>query len=300
TGRFLYAVNNGDDTVSAYAIDATSGALTAAAGPVSTGRSPQAVAVEPSGRFVYVATASGVSAYRINGTSGALTPITGAPRGGINPQSIAVGPAGQYLYVANFKATQFGNASASTVSVYAINPVGGSPTFVNNVAAGIQPSSVGIHPNGRWAYVVNKGSAGASSAASNIEAYAIDPATGIPSAFAAGPYPAGFGPEALALDPLGRFAYVSDTVQTISEYTIDAATGALTPLSASPVSVVVQRPHAVQVDPSGRFLYVAGFGNDSVAAYTIDASTGALSPLGSPISSDGVNPDGLAVVGVAQ
>ena len=53
--KFAYVPNIGSNNVSAYAIDATSGALTPVTGsPFSTGRGPFAVAIDPSGKFAYV------------------------------------------------------------------------------------------------------------------------------------------------------------------------------------------------------------------------------------------------------
>ena len=55
TGKFAYVTNENGMTVSAYTINATSGALTPVAGsPFGTGNGPSAVAVDPTGRFAYV------------------------------------------------------------------------------------------------------------------------------------------------------------------------------------------------------------------------------------------------------
>jgi DNA-binding beta-propeller fold protein YncE len=46
TGMFTYVVNSGSDTVSVFAIDATSGALTPIGGsPFATGTQPAAIAI---------------------------------------------------------------------------------------------------------------------------------------------------------------------------------------------------------------------------------------------------------------
>ena len=55
TPGFAYVPNHGSNTVSAYTIDATTGALTSVAGsPFATGTGPFAVAVSPNGQFVDV------------------------------------------------------------------------------------------------------------------------------------------------------------------------------------------------------------------------------------------------------
>ena len=53
TPEFAYVANNGDNTVSAYTIDSSTGALRAVAGsPFAAGRGPGSMTVDPSGRFV--------------------------------------------------------------------------------------------------------------------------------------------------------------------------------------------------------------------------------------------------------
>ena len=82
SGKFAFVVNSGDKSVSAYAINATTGALTAVAGsPFATGKDPLSVTVDPSGKFAYVANFLGnnVSAYTIDATTGALSPIANSP-----------------------------------------------------------------------------------------------------------------------------------------------------------------------------------------------------------------------------
>ena len=80
--QFVYVTNFGSKNVSAYKINATSGALTPVAGsPFGAGSEPGAMAVDPNGKFAYVANAGSqnVSAYTISTSSGALTQVAGSP-----------------------------------------------------------------------------------------------------------------------------------------------------------------------------------------------------------------------------
>lgn len=91
--KFAYVVNEGSNTVSAYTVNATSGALTVVAGsPFAAGTFLQGIAVDPLGKFVYTSnfSSNNVSAFSINGTSGALTPVTGSPFAAGNPTGVAV------------------------------------------------------------------------------------------------------------------------------------------------------------------------------------------------------------------
>src|SRR5712664_2110503 len=94
----------------------------------------------------------------------------------------------------------------------------------------------------------------------------------------------------------GRFAYVANCGPScgtsgpdgnVSAYTIDGATGALTPVAGSPFPAG-SNPRSVTVDPTGRFAYVANFFSGNVSGYIIDGTTGALTPVaGSPFLAGG-------------
>lgn len=53
-GNYLYVANSGSNTISAFAIDPLSGALTAISGTFSTAGSPSALAVSNNGSLLYV------------------------------------------------------------------------------------------------------------------------------------------------------------------------------------------------------------------------------------------------------
>jgi 6-phosphogluconolactonase (cycloisomerase 2 family) len=97
------------------------------------------------------------------------------------------------------------------------------------------------------------------------------------------------GPQSIAVDPAGKFAYVAslgcngESDGYVPMYTINPTTGALS--KGSTVPTLDYSPESVTVDPSGKFAYVANFGDDydsdgSVATYTINATNGALTYTG--------------------
>jgi 6-phosphogluconolactonase len=92
--RFVYVANQGANDISAFALNATTGALTTLAGsPFPTGTQPSSVAVDPTGAFTYVANrgADTVSVYAIDATTGALTAISGSVVAtGTQPSAIAI------------------------------------------------------------------------------------------------------------------------------------------------------------------------------------------------------------------
>ena len=301
TPKFAYVANEGgDNTVSAYTINSSTGALRAVPGsPPATGKDPFAVTVDPMGRFVYVANsgANTVSAYTINSSTGTLSAVPGSPfAAGNTPFSVTVDPSGQFAYVANN-----GQSGESTVSAYtidhstgALRAVAGSP-----FAAGHFPDSVTVDPSGRFAYVSNQCLFSGCSVG-NVSAYTIDSSTGALREVAGSPFPAGDTPRSVAVDPSGQFAYVASRGGNVSAYTVNSSTGALRPVAGSPFAAGTD-PVSMTVDPSGRFAYVANQCNPSdcqkgnVSAYTINTSTGALRAVsGSPFAA-GYIPDSVAV-----
>jgi len=81
---------------------------------------------------------------------------------------------------------------------------------------------------------------------------------------------------------------------TISGYTINATTGALSTVAGSPFAAG-SAPNSLVVDNLGKFLYVANGGSNTVSIYAIDAMSGALTPSsGSPFTA-AVGPDSIAL-----
>ena len=223
------------------------------------------------------------------GSSNALT-FTIA-RGGVSPDSIAVDPTGKFAYVAN--------SGTNNVSMYTINGTTGALTFIGRIAAGIGPASVTVDPSGKFVYVANESNS--DDLAGNVSMYTINSTTGALASIGS-PVAADFGAHSVGVDPRSKFAYVAndgifqETGGSLSTYTINSTTGALTPTGtisgACGSADNVCAPLSVAVDPSGMFLYVANEGGPAptfVSMYIINTTTGALTPIG------GVGSGGRAV-----
>jgi 6-phosphogluconolactonase len=103
---FLYSVNRGVGTVTAFQIDESTGAL-ANAGSFASGIGPDSypdwIAFDPTGSYAYISnfTDSSISQFTVNATTGAL--IMNGPdvaTGGL-PTQVVVDPSGKYVYVPN-------------------------------------------------------------------------------------------------------------------------------------------------------------------------------------------------------
>lgn len=276
SNQFAYVANQNANNVSGYKINAANGTWTPVAGsPFTTGTSgPASVHVSPDGRFLYVANQyaedNDVVGFRIDGTTGKLTPVPGSPfTAGSGPTSIAIDPSGRFAYVANLGSN---NVSAYTIDAISglLIPVPGPPFPGGTFPAGSAPSSVTVDPLGKFVYVTNESS-------NNVSGYAIDTNTGALTPIAGSPFPAGLFPLSVAVDPNDRFAYVANQGSAdITGYAIDPTTGALTALDTSPYAAGGGGVLSVKVDPTGGFVYLAGYGG--VFAYTINQDSESIGP----------------------
>jgi len=150
----------------------------------------------------------------------------------------------------------------------------------------------------QFAYLLNSNN-------TDVSMFTINSCTGAftattPATVATGVSPGQMGAEDMVVDPLGRFAYVANLVSnssdqaTISMYTINAATGVLSPTNPATVHTGFL-PQGIAIDPAGKFVYTANTDDNSVSMFTIDAATGLLSPTTPPAVAAGAAPGFVTV-----
>ena len=300
TGKFAYVANKGcpdafDGSVSMYTINPTDGTLVSAGPPVTTGDvDADSVAVDPSGKFAYVAnsgggnTAGSVSMYAINGTTGvlALTGTIAAPceappnPGSCAPLSLAVHPSGQFVYVAND-----GGFTPTSVSMFAVDETTGVLGLIGTVAVDGRAAAVTVDPSGKFAYVTDGGQDSDGSKGTNVSMYSIEATTGVLTSI--GKITAGLSPSSIAIHPSGKFVYVvNNDSNDITTYTLDPTTGDL-----ASIGTLAATPGSIVIHPSGKFAYVAASGG--IVMYTIDTTTGALTFAG--ITAPGSTPNSITI-----
>ena len=273
----LYLASAGDAKVAGFAINSTSGALTALTGsPYTAGAGAGAIpAFSPNGKFLYVmdqaatgTAANSVFGYSI-GTDGSLTAIAAAGfPAGADPSWIAFTPDGNYAYVAN--------SNADTISAYSVNATTGAltPLATPTFATDEHPQDLTIDASGTHLYapVANGSTAGA------VDWFPInaDGTLGTRSSI-----PAGVKPVFLAIDPAAAFAYVASAGGAeVYGYAISATTGALTAVTGSPFSTGAgSLPQFITIDPSGKFGYTANEGTANLSEFTIDLTHGTLTAV---------------------
>ena len=330
SGRFAYAANAGSNNISAYAIDAATGALTAI-GTVVSGTNTSSLSVPATGKFVFVSDVFGknAGAYSINATTGTLTAISADVLAG---RFVTLDPLGRFVFVLNEndsittysldgvsgslklpvvastashssalgvdptgKFAYLGNSSSNELTAYAIHPTTGALTQVATPVPGASGTPY-FEPKGRFLY--------ASSTFPARLAYAINGSTGELTATGASTSISWTSSTHWTFEPNGKFLFeltnyiTHGIVQTyIQTKEIDPVTGALTDRSML-TSAQKEGWTAVEVDPLGKFLLIAGAGivGSEMRTYSIDATTGTLTQVGTALTAgSGSRPTSLTI-----
>jgi len=276
TGKFLYAVDNHNNSVSAFTIDGATGALTSLGAPVAVGPSPNDITMDPAEKFVYVANTGvdTISAFSQDAVTGALTPVPGSPFPASQmPIHVSTDPGGKFLFVANSFDTK--------VNMFAIDPVTGALTKTADGNTTFGGSWVETDPGGQFLYAVNSGGETVSefridAAGSTLVNVERSNARRASTAFAI----LG-GQQAVSRVP--RFLYTANIgASSVSAFSIKAGTGVLMPVAGSPFPATGS-PSSVAATADGRFVYATDFSNSKITGYAADPATGVLTPVpGSP------------------
>jgi 6-phosphogluconolactonase (cycloisomerase 2 family) len=249
----------------------------------------------PPPRFFYSTqyAAGKVGGYVVDPQSGALS-STGQPPVWAHwgPTRIASDSGGYRLYVAN--------QGSHDVSAYFINRDNGflTPVPGTNFPTAGWSTDIVVHPSDKFVYVTTSDdNKSLPSSANSVTAFSVA-SDGSLVSVPGSPFETSGEELAVAVDPSGKFLYAtgvrtdSDYTSVIDGYSIDQASGALTPLPGSPFAIVPPKCQYclsfdivmdLAVDPGGKFLIAPGWANGVIYVYQIDASTGALSGVaGSP------------------
>ena len=199
---------------------------------------------------------------------------------------IAVDPASHFLYVSD------PNPVTPAINIFSISPTTGSLSadgaFVLTTICPFcspvnGPGALAMDSKGKLLYY-GSDDVGVSQV---IGGLSVTPATGALNLVSGSPFPADDMPYAVILHPSGKFLYTENTsgnsflLQSISGFSVDPSSGALTPLPGSPFAppANAQLP-GFAMHPSGKFLYAstANTGN-GILGWSVDATNGALTVL---------------------
>ena len=275
-----------NDDVYAYAVNGSTGVLTAVPGsPFTAGLTAptQGLATDPAGKFLYVTQANNnqIAAFTI-GSNGALTPVSGSPYNTQDtfPIAAVVDSTGSFLYVSNNQSTQ------GTISIFSINSSSGALTAVGSPLPTLQPgpANLAVDPKGSYLYVPASGT-------NLVLGYSYS-SSGTLTVIPSSPFTVGAQPYSVLVDPSGKFLFSADFAgNDISAFTL-GSNGTLTPVNGSPFSAS-NNPVSLAVNASSALLFATTATSTSILAFTINSS-GALTSI-APLNG-GATSGGLAVV----
>ena len=307
SGSYLYVTNSNSASVSTYGINADGTLHVDLIGPVSTAiapatatNQPLSLAIDPAGPYLYVGTNDNPNGL-IEGflsTAGTLTALTGSPYTSVIatslnvPYGLAIDSTHSFLYAANIFAPDVDSYSI-TGGTGVLAELSASP---DGTLTG--PYTLATYPGGNFVYITDT-----TAAPGTVKLVTID-ATGVVTVVHS--YTVGTKPQGIAIDPAGKFLYVSNTGDgRISAFKINASTGVLTTIAGSPFTASgaasSNTPTPLAIDSSGRFLYASNGDDGTISEFTIDSTTGVLTAVaGSPVNCTIDAPhSGLGASGIA-
>ncbi|TLY74777.1 MAG: lactonase family protein [Gammaproteobacteria bacterium] len=284
-------------SLSAYAIDVNSGALSLVPGSaIPTGPAVGTVQLVPHSSYLWALsigdasaadnnTLSSIYVYTANANSGLLTANGGNPFFTLNGTSATpaacngIGGPGSTIAVTfapsgTFGYDLLGANQAQNNGTYVFTTASGVPQFPGLAVPNDCDTPTIVDPSGQFAYYGTFVSSGLDSLVANT----VDPTTGALTALPgySPPTLVESGPVPPTVDPFGRFVY-SIRADLIDAYAINHVSGAVAdigPFTAPPAAI------SMLISPDGRFAYVTASGG--LYIYSIDG-TGLLNSVGSPV-----------------
>jgi 6-phosphogluconolactonase len=295
-GTRLYSVSETASTgaaksgsVSAFAVDASSGALRFLNQQLSKGTSPCHLCLGLDGKALFTA----------NYSSGTVTMLPvladgqlGEPcstvqhRGkgpnaqrqeGPHAHSITPDPTTGLLYACDLGLDQVLVYRAEAGQLVPANP----PALATHPGAG--PRHLAFHPRGRWLYVVNELDSTVSvfsrtTARDPFGTTEIQGISTLPPDTTVTTWCAD-----IHVHPNGRFVYASNRGHdSIAVFAVNAANGTLAPVGFDPV--LGKTPRNFALDPSGRWLLAASQDSDVVKVFALDGTSGRLTYTGHSVA----------------
>ncbi len=286
--KFIYSVGetDGDGSVSAFGFDKKSGILTKLNTQSSGGANPCHVSIDKTGKWVLVGNYTGGSLsilpVEADGSLGHATQTIQHEGKGTNAarqekshvHSVNIAPNNVDVFVPDLGIDKVVTYSLDTKNGKLLE---GKPAFTK-VADGSGPRHFTIHPNGKFAYVIQELSStitafnytkGSLSAFQTISTLPKDSKENNACAD-------------IHISPNGKFLYGTNRFyDAIVTYSIDQKTGKLTYIENVPV--LGEIPRNFMITSNGKFVLVANQKTDNITIFKRDAKTGKLTPTGKQI-----------------
>jgi 6-phosphogluconolactonase len=288
--RLLYAVNEVNEyhgsrtgTVSSFELNGMSGMLTFKNLVSSGGAGPASIAIDQTGKAVFVADGAGgsLTSFQVLLDGRLSDPVSNFHFSGhsVNPERqkaaythcTVVSPDNRYLLV--------NDLGLDRITTYHFDP--STAILTPNAAPfyqavpGSGPRNLTFHPNSRWAYSANE-------MGSTIDALVWDSRQGTLTRLQnISALPPGFTGQnetaTVRVDLNGRFLYASNRgADTIVVFSINGSDGTLRQVQQ--ISCGGKTPRYFAIDPSDRWLLVANQDSANIVVFARNPATGILKP----------------------
>ncbi|MCB1077771.1 MAG: lactonase family protein, partial [Verrucomicrobiae bacterium] len=206
----------------------------------------------------------------------------------VNPQrqkgpyahSIVVSPDNRFALAADL--------GIDKVLIYQLDPKTAQLTpNISQASASLPPGSgprhFAIHPNGKWAWIINEMALTLTGFAYDSDAGRLTEIQSISTVPDSDRDQKGLSTAEVQVHPSGNFVYGSNRGHhSIAVFRVNAESGQLTWVENAPIHG--KTPRNFGIDPSGRWLLAAGQDSDTITVFSIDPSTGALTFTGQEIA----------------
>ena len=275
-----------------------------------------------------------INTYTINEGSGAGSRVGNGVSAGAQPTAMVMTSDGKILFVANVDDSCGSNQFCNRVRAFTVKSDGtltaiGSPVQISATTNTPQGMAMGmaVDPSNKFLFVVNQGNSevlGQSGAVPGTISIFNISSSASPAPVPNSPFPSklpgditGNGPSAVAVSPVGKFAYVANQfTNTVAAFTYDATAGSLTLIAsygtgANPAALAFSRcaggnalnSTCTAADADSLFVANSGVSNNvNIFTACIQATpvcpsaNGTLQEIsGSPVPTNGIDPVSVIV-----
>ncbi len=281
--KFMYAVNESDAKISAFAIDATTGNLTFLNSQPSQGAAPCHLVVDPTGKHVLAANYTGGSCLSIPIEADGKLSSTSSFQQHQGPKkhghSINLDRANKFALCCDL--------GLDKVIVYAFDATNGrlTPHGAFDTPKGAGPRHFAWSPDGKSAYINGESDLTLIACDYDSDKGALKQKQ-VLSTLPKDVVRKGGSTAETVVHPSGKFVYVSnrDPYNSIAIFSIDPKTGELTAIGHQ--STGVKTPRNFAIEPTGQYMLVANQSGGNVIVFRINPATGQLTPTESSVRVD--------------
>lgn len=295
--KFVYAVNeNADSTrftvtghVAAFSFDKATGKLSFINKQESGGKHPCYVSIDKTGKWVIVGNYSSgslaVLPVRSNGRLDSAVQVIQHEGSSVNSERQEAAHVHATVLNPNNKTLYVPDLGLDEVMLYNLDNKTGKlkefdPPFVAT-EAGAGPRHIDIHPNGKYAYLMEELTGSVSVYKIEKDGYLtlLQNISGLPREFNGE-----VGSADIHVSPDGKFLYCSNRGEsnTIGIFSINKNNGQLEWIDHQ--STLGKTPRNFNFDPTGNFLLVANQNSDEIVIFKRDKETGLLTDSGKRIN----------------